>query len=141
MQSLTWPEKKGPFGGRTSLGSMFFIEGWQFACPPGEILLLSGMILSMELCNIISFQTLLSTQRILRLPFGSSEMKAIKSTASTYPCLGQHTMNSSYCSNTLIHYLPLTFAKRALGISFGDNKFTLTTNIISISLKTCSLAW
>jgi hypothetical protein len=77
MQSLTWPEKKGPFGGRTSLGYMFFIEELQFACPLVEIMLLSRMILSMELCNLLPSQTLLSMQRILRLPFGSSEMKAI----------------------------------------------------------------
>jgi hypothetical protein len=47
MQSLIWPEKKGPFGGRTFLDYMFYIEGLQFSCLPGEILLLSGMILSM----------------------------------------------------------------------------------------------
>jgi hypothetical protein len=77
MQSLIWPEKKGPFGGRTFLDYMFYIEGLQFSCLPGEILLLSGMILSMELCNLSPSKTSLAMQRILRLPFGSSEMKAI----------------------------------------------------------------
>jgi hypothetical protein len=77
MQSLIWIEKKGPFGGRTFSDYMFFIEGLQSARLPGVILLLSGMILSMELCNLSPSQTLLAMQRILRIPFGSSKMKAI----------------------------------------------------------------
>jgi hypothetical protein len=44
--------KKGHFGERTFSDFVFFIEELQSACLPGEILLLSGMILSMELCNL-----------------------------------------------------------------------------------------
>jgi hypothetical protein len=115
---------------------MFFIEELQSACLPGEILLLSGMILSMELCNLSPSQILLAMERILRLPFGSLEMKAISLTASIFPCLELHTMNTSFYSNTLIHFHPLTFARRTPGSSFGGSKFTLPVNTISINSKT-----
>jgi hypothetical protein len=135
IQSLIWLEKKGHFGGRTFSDYMFFIEELQSACLPGEIMLLSGRILSMELCNLSPSTTLLAMQRILRLPFGSLEMKAISLTASIFPCLELHTMNTSFYNNTLIHFHPLTFA-RTLGSSFGGSKFTLPVNTININSKT-----
>jgi hypothetical protein len=128
--------EKGLFGGRTFSDYMFFIEELQSACLPGEILLLSGRILSMELCNLSPSQTLLSMQRILRLPFGSLEMKAISLTVSIFPCLELHTMNTSFYSNTLIHFHPPPFVRRTLGSSFGGSSFILPVNTISINSKT-----
>jgi hypothetical protein len=136
MQSLIWPEKKGLFGGRTFSDYMFFIEELQSACLLGEILLLSGRILSMELCNLSPSQILLAMQKILRPPFGSIETKAISLTVSIFPCLELHTMNTSFYTNTLIHFHPLTFARMTLGSSFGGNRFILPVNIISINSKT-----
>jgi hypothetical protein len=103
---------------------------------PGEILLRSGRILSMELCNLSPSQTLLAMQKILRLPFGSLEMKAISLTVSIFQCLELHTMNTSSYNNTLIHVHPLTFVKRTLGSSFGGSRFILPVNTISINSKT-----
>jgi hypothetical protein len=71
-------------------------------------------------------------QRILRLPLGSLEMKAISLTVSIFPCLELHTMNTSFYSNTLIHFPPLTFVRS----SFGGSRFILPVNTISINSKT-----
>jgi hypothetical protein len=136
MQSLIWLEKMGHFGGRTFSDYMFCIEELQSACLPGEILLLSGRILSMELCNLSPSQTLLAMQKTRRLPFGSLQMKAISLTASIFPCLELHTMNTSFYSSTLIHFHPLTFARKTLGSSFGGSKFTLPVNTICINSNT-----
>jgi hypothetical protein len=85
MLFLIWLEEKDPFGGRTFSDYMFFTEESQFACLLGEILLLSGGILSMELCNLSPSQILLVMQSTLRFPSGSLEMKAISLTVSLFP--------------------------------------------------------
>jgi hypothetical protein len=115
---------------------MFFTEESQSACLPEEILLLSGKILSMELCNLSPSQILLVMQRILRLPSGSLEMKAISLTVSIFPCPELHTMNFFSYNNTLIHFLPLIGVRMTLGGSFGGIRFIPPVNIISINSKT-----
>jgi hypothetical protein len=74
--------------------------------------------------------------RILRLPSGSLEMKAISLTVSIFPCPELHTMNFISYNNTLIHFLPLIIVRMTLGGSFGDIRFIPRVNIISINSKT-----
>jgi hypothetical protein len=75
-------------------------------------------------------------QRILRLPSGSLEMKAISLTVSIFPCPELHTMNFFSYNNTLIHFLPLIGVRMTLGGSFGGISFIPPVNIISINSKT-----